>query len=183
MSDFSLDILAGPGGFGDGLHATTASMVDVMRELAQEGDFANILDMGCGSGLLSMTAAALWPACTVLAADMQDSAVETAKHNIIENGFEGRIVVVNANGYHDKNVVFQGRYDLVLANMTADVHVALAAQLPEILAEDGLVVLSGILRWREEDVIAIYEQQELSLIAEPIRTADGWSTLLLAREA
>lgn len=183
MTGFSLDILAGPGGFGDGMHPTTTSMVEVMQELAQEGSFANVLDMGCGSGLLSMVAATLWPAATLLAADVQESAVETARHNIAQNDFGGRITVVNANGYRDKNVVFQGRYDLILANLTADVHMGLASQITEVLADDGLVVLSGLLRWREEDLIALHEQQGLALIAEPIHAGEHWSTLLLAKEA
>lgn len=182
MTTFSLDILAGAGGFGDGMHPTTTSMIEVMQELAQEGSFANILDMGCGSGLLSMVAATLWPAATVLAADVQASAVETARHNFAQNGFEGRIVVVDANGYHDKNVVFQGKYDLILANLTADVHVRLTAHITEVLADDGLVVMSGLLRWREEDIIALHEQQGLSLIAEPIHAGEQWSTLLFAKE-
>ncbi|MBM3617415.1 MAG: methyltransferase domain-containing protein [Alphaproteobacteria bacterium] len=183
MTEFTFDVLAGPGGFGDGLHPSTATMLDVLRELAEEGSFANVLDMGCGSGVLSMAAASLWPACTVLAVDMQESAVETALHNISENGFDGRIHVVNGNSYRDKNVVFHSKYDLILANMTADVHAGLAAQITDVLADDGLIVLSGVLRWREEDIIALHEQQGLQLIAEPIRAEGGWSTLLLAREA
>lgn len=181
MNTFTWELAAGPGGFGNGMHPTTVHMIEVLQELAAEGEFLNILDMGCGSGLLSMAACSLWPEAQVTAVDIQESAVETARENIIKNGFEGRIRVVHGNGYRHKAVLEPAPFDLVLANLVPDVHIALASQLPEIMAQDSLAVLSGILRWREEETIALYEQLGLELIAEPIREESGWCTLLLAR--
>lgn len=178
---FSLDILAGPGGFGDGMHPTTAGMLEILQELAGQGGFANVLDMGCGSGLLSLAACGLWPECRVTAVDLQASAIETTRINSEKNGFADRITPVQANGYRHKDVVASAPFDLVLANLTADVHVELASQIAMVLAEGTLVVLAGILRWREEMVETLYEQQGLELIAEPIRIGE-WTTLLMERQ-
>lgn len=179
---FSLDILAGPGGFGDGMHPTTADVLEVLQELAEQGAFSSVLDMGCGSGVLSLAACSLWPECAVVAVDMQASAIETARINAEKNHFAERITLVHGKGYDHRNILAAAPFELVLANLTADVHVELASQLDAVLQEGTFVVMAGILRWREEMVKELYAQQGLELIAEPIRSGE-WVTLLWEKPA
>lgn len=179
---FTLDLLAGPAGFGDGLHPTTASVMDVLQELAGQGHFSRVLDMGCGSGVLAMAACCLWPECQVVAVDVQETAVVTARENITLNGLSNRIQVLHANSYRDVSIIASAPYDLVIANVTADVHVSLASQLPAVLEPGSVVILSGLLRWREHDVIELHQQQGLDLLAEPIREGE-WTTVLLEKTA
>lgn len=181
MSEMTLDFQAGAGGFGDGAHPTTAMMIEVMRELAEDVVFENVLDMGCGSGLLSLVACRLWPECRVMAVDSQESAVLTAQENLRANGLQGRAQVIHGQGYRQQEAAHAAPFDLVLANIAADVHVGEAKYLPAVLAQDGLAVLSGILRWRMEELVALHDDQGLVLAAEPILQGD-WCTLLLAKK-
>lgn len=181
MSDaeFSLELIAGAGGFGSGEHPTTHLALQAMHALAAVQDFDTILDMGCGAGLLAMTAAHLWPQAEIIAADIQTSAVEISRRNITHNGMDGRIQVLRSNGYRHKAIQEHAPYGLVLCNITADPLVAMAGDLKKILAPEGVVVLSGILRWRGEEVLAVHAAQGLRPLLPPLAMGE-WEAHVLA---
>lgn len=179
-NEFSLDLVAGASGFGSGEHPTTHTVLQVLYALATEHHYANILDMGCGAGLLAMTAAHLWPQARVLAADIQASAVQVAGQNIAHNGLQSRIDVIRSDGYRHAEITARAPFDLIICNMTADPVVRLASGLRQVLAEEGLVILSGILVWRSAEILALHAQMGLEPVL-PVLNREGWETHILAK--
>jgi ribosomal protein L11 methyltransferase len=165
--------------FGTGGHASTRLVIVIAEELAQE--LANVrpdgvrtfLDLGCGSGILSMAAARLWPSARGLALDVDSEAVATAGENFELNGVT---TVERQTGTLD----VAGRdYDLVLANIEASVLVPLAPALPQRLAASGTLVLSGLLVTDVEAVTRAYAAAGMAIVAR--RDEGEWAALRLER--
>jgi ribosomal protein L11 methyltransferase len=125
--------------FGTGLHETTRLVAEVLAESGASLPGTRVLDVGCGSGVLSLVALALG-ADTVRAVDVDPDAVAVTRENAARNGLSGRVCV-------DESPVggLGGRYATVLANIEAKTLVELAPSLVERVAPGGLLVLSGIL--------------------------------------
>src|SRR5262245_47336287 len=130
--------------FGSGEHATTQSCLFAIDRLARRKRFKQVLDLGCGSGVLAIAAAKCWPAA-VLAVDNDPIAVRVARTNVELNGVAARVRTELADGYGHPLVHRRRPYDLILANILADPLIDLAPALRAHLAPDGRAVLSGIL--------------------------------------
>lgn len=182
LPEFTLELVAGAAAFGNGEHPTTQMALQVLYALATQRDFTNILDMGCGAGLLGMTAARLWPRAQVLAADIEPAAVATAARNIAHNGLDARMTALRSDGYKHPAITAAAPFDLILCNITADPIVRLAPALPRVLAESGVAVLSGVLLWRSAEVLALHAQQGLHPVL-PTLSSEGWETHVLSRAA
>lgn len=179
--EFSLELVAGAGGFGSGEHPTTQLALQALHALAEVHDCDRILDMGCGSGLLAMTAAHLWPQAQVLAADIEAGAVDIARRNAAHNGLAERISVIRSEGYRHKTIAAAAPFGLVACNITADPLVALAADLRKVLAADGFAVLSGILRWRSHEVLAMHGRLGLHPVLPPLAMGEWEAHVLQPR--
>ncbi len=135
--------------FGTGNHATTAMCADMIdAELATRRGHAKVLDLGCGSGILSVIAAKLG-AEHVDAVDIDPVAVKTAAENSVANGTDGRVTVLQG----DIRSVRGRRYDLAVANIIADVIVSIAPEIPALLRSGGVFIASGIIAPRRGDVL------------------------------
>ncbi len=133
--------------FGTGEHATTRLMLEAMEEvITPETD---VLDVGCGSGILSM-AALLLGAHSAVGVDIDPVAVKTAVEN-------GERVGMTSPRYEMRlgNLVeaVEGTYQVVVANIVADAICALSPDVPRFLANDGFYLVSGIIDTREQDVL------------------------------
>lgn len=179
-SEFSIELIAGADGFGSGEHPTTQLAMQLLYALAATRDCANILDIGCGSGLLALTAAHLWSNARITAADIQACAVDTTRRNVKHNGLVERIHAVRSDGYRHPDIQQRAPYDLVICNMTADPIVQLATSLDKVLAAGGVVVLSGVLTWRSEEVLALHAQLGIMPLLAPLYS-DTWEAHLLAK--
>ncbi|MBN8532304.1 MAG: 50S ribosomal protein L11 methyltransferase [Alphaproteobacteria bacterium] len=147
---------AGAAAFGTGQHPTTMLALQAMFALKEGGgEFRRILDMGCGSGILSLVAKRLWPQAGVLAVDSEAAALEAAQANAEENGVEG-IRFLRSEGFAHREVAEGAPYDLVLCNIFAEPILRMAAPMSQ--AAVGILVLSGILPWLEEQVTDAYGQ-------------------------
>jgi ribosomal protein L11 methyltransferase len=177
--EFSLELVAGSDAFGDGGHSSTQLALQAMAALSVEHDFRYILDMGCGSGLLAMTAAHLWPQSRVMAVDIEPKAVELANRNIDHNGFSDRITVLRSDGYRHEKLSTFAPYDLILCNITADQILHIASGVGQVMASDGVLLLSGVLLWRSEEVLAIHAQLGLVPVL-PTLSRDGWEAHVLS---
>ena len=162
--------------FGTGRHETTRGCLLAMLALARRHRFRSILDMGCGSGVLAMAAARLWPA-QILAVDNDPVAVRTARDNARLNALDPRISIFRGDGYR---VLRRGQsFDLILANILARPLCAMAPDMARYLAAKGHAVISGILLSQQRAVLSRYASHGLFL-AE--RVLDGeWATLVLSR--
>lgn len=171
---------AGASAFGTGQHTTTVLALEAMFALAEEGRaFARILDMGCGSGVLSLIAAGLWPQAEILAVDSEASAVEATQANVVENGLADRIRTMRSEGFARRAAEEGGPYDLVICNIFAEPIIAMAAPMARVAS--GMVVLSGILPWLESQVNEVYGGAGFTHLLTLAR--ENWRCLMMERSA
>jgi len=132
--------------FGTGHHPTTAMCLKLVEEFVRPG--ASVLDVGCGSGILSIAAAKLG-AGSVLGFDVETDAVTAAGRNCIENEVEGVVTVVEGTFQTGAG---DGEYDLVLANISAKVIIGNAEHFARAMKPRGAIVFSGVLAERGDEV-------------------------------
>lgn len=173
----SVDLLVeASAAFGTGRHETTRGCLLALSDLAKRRNVQQVLDMGCGSGVLAMAAAKVWP-CRVLGVDNDAPSLEVAAANLRVNGVAGRVALAYSDGFRRAEVAAQGPYDLILANILAEPLCRMAHDLSRHLAPGGAAVLSGLLVSQEGPVIARYRAAGLRVVTR-YRLAE-WSTLVL----
>jgi ribosomal protein L11 methyltransferase len=160
--------------FGTGGHASTRLVIALAEEIAETraGPVGRFLDLGCGSGILSIAAARLWPDAQGLALDVDPEAVATTRENLALNQITSVEVRVGTLG----DVTAPA--DVVLANIEASVLVPLAGQVPARVAPGGAVVLSGLLAGDVAAVTRAYVAAGFTV--ETRRDEDEWAALRLA---
>jgi len=162
--------------FGTGLHASTRLALGFIEDICAGKAPGRTLDVGTGTGILAL-AAALRGASQVIAVDSDPDAVAAARDNIARNGLAGRISVSG----RDLGEV-DGTFDLIAANITADVLLQLAPRLVERLSPGGALVLAGLLKGEQtREVRAACEGRGLLCAGE--RNEGEWASLLLIAEA
>lgn len=154
--------------FGTGHHPTTASSLRAISKYVRKGD--RVLDVGCGSGILGIGAMKL--GAVVDACDTDSVSVENSIKNAKLNDLEFHSIWEGSASNLDE------RYNIVVANIVADVLTFIANDLKKALTEDGILILSGILDKYEEKVLSFYKD---CIIIERI-AQDEWVTLVLKRE-
>lgn len=160
--------------FGTGSHATTRLCLEAIAELlASPTPPAQMLDVGTGSGLLALGAAALGCA-VVLANDIDPIACQVARENVQKNGYQERIEVTET-----PLESLSGSFDLVVANILAEENVRLGPAFMAHLRPGGWLVLSGILREKEVLVRTGFDGFPLESFAS--RYLDDWVCLLYRR--
>ncbi len=116
-----------------------------------------ILDMGCGSGILSILAAQLWPDARILAADLEEEAALATQKNAELNHVSQNITAIRSDGYQHATIHENAPYDLILANMLAEPLIRLVTQHYQHLNDHGTLLISGVLDWQEPTIRDIYE--------------------------
>jgi ribosomal protein L11 methyltransferase len=165
--------------FGTGHHETTALCLAALSDLAKSRRYANVLDLGCGTGLLAIGAAKLWRR-KVIASDIDIEAVQVTRENAVANGTAPLIRAVTADGLGHPTLAGAAPYDLVIANILAGPLTQLAPSICKALAPGGTLILSGLLTWQENLVVSFYRPHGLNLRA---RRRDGpWSALVLEKK-
>jgi ribosomal protein L11 methyltransferase len=165
--------------FGTGRHETTQGCLTALTDLADGGTAVrNALDLGCGSGVLAMAIAKLWPAARVLAADNDAPSVGVTRENAELNAVP-RIVALESEGYAAPALRAAAPFDLIAANILAAPLIQLAPELARHLAPGGRAILSGLLTTQAAEVIQAHEAQGLTLVAA--RGHGEWDTLLLRK--
>lgn len=142
--------------FGTGHHGTTLGCLEALDRLAESGFHGRrAVDIGCGTAVLAMGAAAVWSE-RVFASDIDMQAVEVALANLRANDMEGRVTVVEAAGFDHPELT--GPFDLIFANILKGPLVALAPDLTARLCAGGYAILSGILNEQADDVVEVYNR-------------------------
>jgi len=154
--------------FGTGHHPTTASALRAISKYVKEGD--DVLDVGCGSGILGIAAMKL--GAKVDACDTDPISVENSITNAKLNGLEFSKI------WEGSSSVVNSKYDLVVANIVADVLTFIANDLKKSLNDNAVLVLSGILNKYENKVLRFYKDCD---VVEKIEQ-DEWITLILKRK-
>ncbi|MEE8045503.1 MAG: 50S ribosomal protein L11 methyltransferase [Dehalococcoidia bacterium] len=138
--------------FGTGHHPTTLMCLEEIEKVLKPGD--RFLDVGCGSGVLSIAALALGAEHAV-GLDIEHDAVISSKANLAEAGFSDKSTIFAGSIPH--NDVPDGGFDVVGANIAANVLIVLAEPLIASLSADGVIITSGVLDTRLDDVVAAFE--------------------------
>lgn len=143
--------------FGTGTHETTRGCLELLEKYWHGG---SLLDVGTGTGILAIAAVKLVPGSRVIGFDTDPEAIDVALENAQINQVEEAIdLEVN------KLASFHGQaFEVVLANLTADVIVPLAADFPQVLSPAGTLIVSGILREQGEDVCAALGAQGFTVV-------------------
>jgi ribosomal protein L11 methyltransferase len=163
--------------FGTGRHETTSGCLIALNRMARQGRrFRQVLDLGCGSGILALAAAKLWKP-SVLAADSDKEAVRVARLNLAINGVEEWVAAVRSQGYGAAAIARRSPFDLILANILARPLCRMAPSLARHLAPGGRAVLSGLLQSQEADVLAAHRRGGLNLDFT-LRFGDWWVLVL-----
>ena len=154
--------------FGTGTHDTTRLCMELLEKYITPQD--TVLDVGCGSGILAITAALLG-ANKIIGCDIDEVAVKVAGENAALNGVQDRLA------FHQGDLTSQveGSFQIICANIVADVIIRLSEDAGRYLAKDGIFITSGIIDTREQDVLNALEQNGFQVIER--RTSGGWVAL------
>ncbi|MFT4706828.1 MAG: ribosomal protein L11 methyltransferase [Ascidiaceihabitans sp.] len=166
--------------FGTGHHGTTLGCLRALDRLAKDGfQGDNVADIGCGTAVLGMAAARIWPN-PVMVSDIDQVAVDVANANVAANDLVGRIIAVEAAGFDHPDLLAKAPFDLVFANILKGPLVALAPDMATNLVENGFAILSGILNEQADDIISVYAQNGINLVYR--EEIVEWTTLTLQKK-
>jgi len=167
--DDKINIIVDPAlAFGSGHHGSTYGCLEAIGKYVQSGD--NVIDVGCGSGILGLAATKL--GATVDLCDTDIVSVESTKENFkLNNEKYNKIWQGSVNKTEKK-------YDIVLANIIADVLKAIAANLKSSIEDNGILIISGILDKKESSLKEHYS--DLKLLER--KQKDEWVTLIYKKE-
>lgn len=165
--------------FGTGHHGTTLGCLRALDRLAAGGfEGKNVIDVGCGTAVLAMAAASIWPA-PVLASDIDQVAVDVARANVVSNNLQGRVNCLEAAGFDHPDLKSSAPYDLIFANILKGPLLDLAPHMAAHIMDQGYAILSGILTEQAEEVAACYANVGLDLMKR--EDIGEWSTLTLRK--
>jgi ribosomal protein L11 methyltransferase len=167
--------------FGTGHHGTTLGCLLAFDRLLSAGwRPAKVADIGCGTAVLAMAAAATLPEALVIASDVDRVAVDVAEANVAINGLDGRVECLEAAGVDHEQIKAAAPYDLIFANILKGPLIELAPAIATHLATGGRAILSGLLSEQADSVAAAYVGSGLCLQSRD--DIGEWSTLVLQRD-
>ena len=161
--------------FGTGHHPTTRMCMELLEDTIVGGE--KIIDLGCGSGILSVTAVKLG-ALSSIGFEIESNASKVAKENCVLNAVDESVEVFNSTlpAYRYS----EGDFDLALANISAKVIIELADHLTKGLRSGGKLILSGVLENALEDVRDVFEP--LGVVFEKVMTDSDWTAVLATKK-
>jgi ribosomal protein L11 methyltransferase len=172
--------------FGTGQHDTTAGCLAALDRLEAAGkSFANIADIGTGTGLLAFAALALWPDAKAIATDIDPISIDVTGDNARINQVAighgpGQLLLVVADGMEHEMLVARAPFDLIIANILAGPLIELAPDFAGAAAPCATLILAGLLDTQADAVIAAYEAQGMRLVE---RGAGEWTVVVTEKIA
>ena len=159
--------------FGTGTHATTSLCLELLQDYIKDG--SAMLDIGCGSGILAI-ASVLLGAEYAVGVDIDAQSVKTARENAEINGVSDRTEFIVG----DLAEKVSGRFPVVCANIVADVVIRLLDGAEKYIADGGVLIVSGIIDIRENDVLEAAEKHGYEISQKRYR--DNWCAFALRRK-
>ncbi len=151
--------------FGTGTHATTSMCLELLDNCVKKD--MEVLDIGCGSGILSV-ASALLGAKKALGVDIDETAVKVSKETAALNGVTKNTEFFVGDAIKEVN----GKFDIIVANIVADVIIYLSDKIKPLLKEGGIFICSGIIEGRELEVKEALEQS--GMVITKYCNIDNW---------
>ena len=178
--DYGMVLDIDPGtSFGTGKHETTQLCIRQLRKYVKDG--MKVLDVGCGSGILSIISK-MSGADSVTGIDVDENAVTASVENAYVNGIDD-ITFYPGNIIDDKEIQDKtgyACYDIVVANILADIIIPLSAEIPVHMKEGALFITSGIINTKEKDVVDAIEENSALEVKEITRQGD-WVSVTAVR--
>lgn len=159
--------------FGTGTHHTTNMMMERLEKVVTPD--STVFDVGTGSGILAI-AAAMLGAKSVKAVDIDAVAVRVAKENVADNGLSEQIEVREGDLLHGT----EGKADVIIANIIADIVIMLLQDIPQKLNDNGVLLASGIIEERMPDVEAAAQAQ--GLYVDAVDHRGGWVVMQMKKK-
>ena len=161
--------------FGTGSHETTRLVIGLLEKYVREGQ--RVLDVGCGSGILAICAAKLG-AKECRAYDIDPVAVKVACENVKDSGLDNVECGVSdlLRGVDRTG----GTYDVICANIVADIIIRMTPDIGELMDERSVILASGIISERAEDVIACFESYGFRIVEKA--EENGWCALVVGKK-
>ena len=163
--------------FGTGSHHTTRMCLEFLEKTVKAGD--DMIDMGCGSGILSI-ASLLLGAKEAVAVDIDPIAEKIAYENAAMNGIGKDTYtvlvgdVLSDSALQDK--LCKKKYDVVAANIVASVIIELSAIVPRLIKKDGVFIMSGIIAERLDEVLGALDKNGFEVLE--VKAGDDWRAIL-----
>ena len=159
--------------FGTGSHPTTKLCLETLEKYVTPD--TTVLDIGCGSGILSI-ACLLLGAKSAFGVDIDSLAVKTSLANAEENGFKPPVFNAVKGNLSDK---VNGKFNLVVANIVADIIMEFNTQVGEFLSDGGVYITGGIIENREDEVLYSFAQNGFEIIER--YENNGWLVFALKK--
>ncbi len=175
-----IPIILEPGmAFGTGAHTTTRHCLEALEPLVMDG--ISVADLGCGSGILAIAAARLG-AGLVVALDIDAQAVKLAQENVLRNGVEDRVQVLDGSLAELRTVVEGHGLGLIVANIRASaLEDFIQSGISRDLADGGRIVMSGIL---EEQLDSLLEKAKMGdLQTERVMKEGDWRSVIFSKRS
>ena len=165
--------------FGTGHHSTTKSCISIYLNLIKKRYFFNnILDIGCGTGVLSIVASKISKA-RITAIDKDETAIETTKHNFFKNHISFKSKVLKSSSFNNIHLQKFGKFDLIFANILFLPLKNMVKEVQKNLMSDGLIILSGISFNQAIKIEEIYSGHRFKKIDS--FNEDNWMTLVMKK--
>lgn len=161
-------------------HQTTKSCLCALSDINKlAGTQKKILDVGTGSGILSLAAAKLWSHAQIIAVDIDEESVAVTRQNAQDNSVSNQLFVALSDGYSAELVQKNAPYDVILANILARPLIAMAQDMASHLRFGGYAVISGFIADQVDWVIGEHEKYGLKL--RKMYEMDNWRAALLEK--
>lgn len=151
--------------FGTGTHATTSLCLELLDRYTAED--STLLDIGCGSGILSI-AGVLLGSKSAVGVDIDEASVKVARENAKMNGVQNSIEYIHG----DLAEKVSGKFDIICANIVADVIIRLLSNVADFMHKDSILIASGIIDTRADDVKKAFSDYGFTIVDE--LTKDNW---------
>ena len=163
--------------FGTGHHGTTAGCVNALLEIQKTINVKYFLDIGTGSGLLSIAANKIWK-CRGIGIDHDKKSIEVAQNNIIKNNCRNKVKVKLLDITHESyKLAFSVKFDLIMINILANVVVQAKNNIAKLISGNGTLIVSGFTKEQKNKIRVNYQNLGFTVLRE--FTLNNWVTLVM----
>ena len=166
--------------FGSGAHPTTEGCIKAIKFLNKKIKINSFLDIGSGSGILSICASKYWKNAQIYGVDIDKTSIIRSRKNIINNNLKSKIRFELIHPKTNLNLQYKSEFDLVVANIITSELSLLAKYIEKKIKKNGYLVLSGILDYQSKIILSKF--RNFNIILNKKISISGWVTIILKKE-